>query len=595
MGTHKQVDPDELSPNMRLGLPDESRYDLDRLMYSPDSNTKNSFANKKSKKDMLVDRLENYNEDRLYADENERQSAIDASLFVEKRKRTDKKDEYSIAKPENKVFSDRIVGLSKGRKKRVKRSALAKLKFKPKARPAKGTPGSPTGTDDGGRGTHTKDIVIQVEEAEGDPKRKTRFADEMQNADGADGSAAAKTKDGQDLNANDVKPLDQIETLSDIADNENAVGDLSDDEPRLILPNLRPVKKSKSKRARDRSSHVPNPQSSSMPQRTRFTPAILTRSPTALEEEFSAPMPTMPPASTMHPLVRIHRKENPRAWKDALGDKANGMESMNMDTAKRQLSENRLKRLLEELYTDKKYFDYVKKTTTDTEQNLMQSADKSLDFLYGRAMFWEEKEPIPERPPSHVKRMFSRYEPSKSPTKSLQRSATILSRNGISRNSVHRAPSTSLATRTPSTRKATRTPSLRQNLRTPSTQVSRLKKREQLDKKKKENLNNASKKTSKYLEDSTQTDFSPIPSITPVEGMAIEGNLEAFDTMSLPRSPGIQIDRLSPVMPLQREVTRADIQLEEYDGQEAEYDDLNRDLRYDNQHIDEGPNAVSAV
>ncbi|KAH3864356.1 hypothetical protein DPMN_027373 [Dreissena polymorpha] len=52
-------------------------------------------------------------------------------------------------------------------------------------------------------------------------------------------------------------------------------------------------------RARDRSSHVPNPKSSSMPQRTRFTPARLRRSPTALEEEFSAPITTMPPASTM--------------------------------------------------------------------------------------------------------------------------------------------------------------------------------------------------------------------------------------------------------------------------------------------------------
>ncbi|KAH3814608.1 hypothetical protein DPMN_143113 [Dreissena polymorpha] len=62
-----------------------------------------------------------------------------------------------------------------------------------------------------------------------------------------------------------------------------------------------------------------------MPQRTRFTPARLTRSPTALEEEFSAPMPTMHPASNMHPLARIHRKENPRAWKDAVVDKANGL------------------------------------------------------------------------------------------------------------------------------------------------------------------------------------------------------------------------------------------------------------------------------
>ncbi|KAH3814675.1 hypothetical protein DPMN_143181 [Dreissena polymorpha] len=155
-----------------------------------------------------------------------------------------------------------------------------------------------------------------------------------------------------------------------------------------------------------------------------------------------------------------------------------------MDTSKRKLSKNRLKTLLEELYTDKK-------TTTDTE-------------------------------------------PSMSPTKSLQRSATNLSGNGISLNSVHRATSTSLATWTPSTRKETRTPSLRQNLRTPSTQINRLRKREQLNKKKKEILNIASKKTSKYFEESTQTDFSPIPSITPVKGMAIEGILEAFDTMTPP-------------------------------------------------------------
>ncbi|KAH3824831.1 hypothetical protein DPMN_126684 [Dreissena polymorpha] len=94
-----------------------------------------------------------------------------------------------------------------------------------------------------------------------------------------------------------------------------------------------------------------NPQSSSMSQCTRFNPDRLTRSSTALEE-FSAPMPTMPPPSTMHPLARIHRKENSRAWKDALGDKASGMECIDMDTSKRQLSEYRLKRLLEELYAD---------------------------------------------------------------------------------------------------------------------------------------------------------------------------------------------------------------------------------------------------
>lgn len=45
-----------------------------------------------------------------------------------------------------------------------------------------------------------------------------------------------------------LQPLEQVETLSDIVDNENAVDDLSDDEtkePRLILPKLRPDKKDK--------------------------------------------------------------------------------------------------------------------------------------------------------------------------------------------------------------------------------------------------------------------------------------------------------------------------------------------------------------
>lgn len=46
------MDPDELSPNMRLGLPDESRYDLDRLMYSPE-NMKNGLIKRSSRKDMV--------------------------------------------------------------------------------------------------------------------------------------------------------------------------------------------------------------------------------------------------------------------------------------------------------------------------------------------------------------------------------------------------------------------------------------------------------------------------------------------------------------------------------------------------------------
>jgi len=52
-----QVDPDELSPNMRLGLPDESRYDLDRLMFSPEAG-KNATSSRAPRREMLVEGLE---------------------------------------------------------------------------------------------------------------------------------------------------------------------------------------------------------------------------------------------------------------------------------------------------------------------------------------------------------------------------------------------------------------------------------------------------------------------------------------------------------------------------------------------------------
>ncbi|KAH3824898.1 hypothetical protein DPMN_126756 [Dreissena polymorpha] len=56
-----------------------------------------------------------------------------------------------------------------------------------------------------------------------------------------------------------------------------------------------------------------------MSQCTRFNPDRLTRSSTALEEEFSAPMPTMPPASTMHPLVASTGRRIPGRGRTPLG------------------------------------------------------------------------------------------------------------------------------------------------------------------------------------------------------------------------------------------------------------------------------------
>lgn len=171
---------------------------------------------------------------------------------------------------------------------------------------------------------------------------------------------------------------------------------------------------------------------------------------------------------------------------------------------------------------------------------MLNSADESLQFLYGRALFWEQKQPIPARPPSHVKRMYSRYDPPKS--SNIQRSSTTMSRSGHKR-----VP------------------------RTPSTQVSRLKKRERQDKKKKE-TNQETIPVPEFFEGGTQTDFSPIP-MTPVMISDIN-NLDAIDQLSLPGS--VAKERIeTPVIPFSKEVTKSDIKLEEFENNIFDEDDPN--------------------
>lgn len=55
-------------------------------------------------------------------------------MFTEKRRRKDRKDEFKTADATNKVFSDRIRDLAKGRKRPLRMAALAKLKLRPRAR-----------------------------------------------------------------------------------------------------------------------------------------------------------------------------------------------------------------------------------------------------------------------------------------------------------------------------------------------------------------------------------------------------------------------------------------------------------------------------
>jgi len=97
-----------------------------------------------------------------------------------------------------------------------------------------------------------------------------------------------------------------------------------------------------------------------------------------------------------------------------------------------------------------------------------------------------------------------------------------------------------------------------------------------MNKKKRDNIKHTGPA---YFEGGTQTEFSPIPSLTPVD-IAMEGNLEAIADMSIPPTPDVD-GQQTPVIPLMKEVTRSDIQLEEYD-----FDDDDQP-RYNNQMIDE--------
>ena len=112
-------------------------------------------------------------------------------------------------------------------------------------------------------------------------------------------------------------------------------------------------------RSQDKYSLVSgNQRTSAMPLNTKFMPP---KAKLQTEESFVEPMPLIrnaPNLSSLPPLQRIHRKESSNLWREAFADRTNG--KMKLEELKKSMSENQWKKLLEELYRDKKYFDYVK-------------------------------------------------------------------------------------------------------------------------------------------------------------------------------------------------------------------------------------------
>ena len=230
-------------------------------------------------------------------------------------------------------------------------------------------------------------------------------------------------------------------------------------------------------------------------------------------------------------------------------------------------------------------------TSSKNENELGGMADDGLQFLYGRALFWEEQQPIPARPPSSVRRMYSRHDSTRGSERRAKSSAGLhRSNTGVKRSASLKRSATTLSGVKSSGYGFKTVP------RTPSTQVSRLRRRE--GKQAKDDANDKLKNDDgfvpnggpklAYFDGGTQTEFSPPMSPLLLTDSALDfAPGEPYERLSLPGSVILEEEGQSvgspapsgtfihpPPKPIQKEVTKSDIQLEEVDN------DIDQDYNY---------------
>ncbi|XP_052076618.1 uncharacterized protein LOC127714586 isoform X3 [Mytilus californianus] len=114
----KRENPD-LRPEMDLGLPDDSKYNIDRLMYSDDKMVTPSNIEIERLRSQGFAGFDGFDDD--YMDDFTRQNMIDASLFIDKRQRLDPIDEMEGSERGSASFMKRFKELARSRIKRKKR------------------------------------------------------------------------------------------------------------------------------------------------------------------------------------------------------------------------------------------------------------------------------------------------------------------------------------------------------------------------------------------------------------------------------------------------------------------------------------------
>ena len=204
-------------------------------------------------------------------------------------------------------------------------------------------------------------------------------------------------------------------------------------------------------------------------------------------------------------------------------------------------------------------------------------------------MFWEEQQPIPARPPTSLRKLYSRHDSTRGSERRAKSSAGLhRSNTGIKRSASLKRSATTLSGKVKGSGYGYKTVP-----RTPSTQVSRLRRREGKQAKHDANKNDDSMVPNggpklAYFDGGTQTEFSPPISPLLLTDTAIDFSPgEQIERMSLPGSvileeEGQSVDSRAPSgtfihpppKPIQKEVTKSDIKLEEVDN------DIDNDYNY---------------
>ncbi|XP_069131458.1 uncharacterized protein [Argopecten irradians] len=355
----KRKELEALEEGLSDGLPDESKYDIDRLMYTPDQLlTPSNVHPKVTGKILDRDNFEGFGDDE-YMDEFGWQDMIDAQDFMNVRKRKDEKDEFEVGDPKDKNSKKKLKDMMKSKKKKKKKKGKKKKKKKGKKAYA---------TDD------EYEDISDDEEVDGQVKNKRELTIYLDGAQQED--------DDGEYSPTDSRRKARFE-------------ETDDDKVRR----KRKQKKKKRKRTKAKRSEQPMSFKSF---RKRKVDAWLDKTVPPFDGDVLPMFYEDPKLKTLPPLQRVNRKKEPILWSDILKKFGGEFKDLKEFQGRRNMSENRWRKLLEELYTDKKYFDYVNKTSRgkDVEDDLKSQAKDGLDYLYDRATFWEEQKPIPPRPSS---------------------------------------------------------------------------------------------------------------------------------------------------------------------------------------------------